>query len=244
MWSNCPTSLNSCLIIFFFYNTMFNFSLIYVLLVWCRSPFSPSDLKKDSSVLNISKSQGRYGSTPSPQPKFPSHQLLQKQGNSNTNKTQVAQTHTANGVLAQDQMEREDRRIPDHGSAVSTPVPDNSINSSLINGERVSTSRESLETTTSCEGQILNSCYRTSSSDTLLPSDNETPEVNTNMEEEPNEEISKQDQPTETKVKREVVSFLRYRCSVRFLQTSVHKSKLPRTGQKAENLLVIFPLKT
>ncbi|XP_035421076.1 FYVE, RhoGEF and PH domain-containing protein 4-like [Cygnus atratus] len=163
------------------------------------SPFSPSDLKKDSSVLNISKSQGRYGSTPSPQPKFPSQQLLQKQGNSNTNKTQVAQTHTANGVLAQDQMEREDRRIPDHGSAVSTPVPDNSINSSLINGERVSTSRESLETTTSCEGQILNSCYRTPSSDTLLPSDNETLEINTNMEEEPNEEISKQDQPIETK---------------------------------------------
>ncbi|XP_065598717.1 FYVE, RhoGEF and PH domain-containing protein 4 isoform X2 [Cyrtonyx montezumae] len=160
------------------------------------SPFSPIDLKKDSSALNVSKSQGRYGSTPPPQPKPPSQHPLLKQGNSNTDKTQVAQTHTANGVVAQDQVEREDKRILDHDSTVSSLVPDNSINSSLINGERVSTSRDSLETTASYEGSILNSCYRTPSSDTLLPSDNE---INTNVEEEPNEEIIKQDQPVETK---------------------------------------------
>uniref|UniRef100_A0A8D0KWB4 Uncharacterized protein n=1 Tax=Strix occidentalis caurina TaxID=311401 RepID=A0A8D0KWB4_STROC len=163
------------------------------------SPLNPSDLKKDSSVLHISKSQGRYGSTTSPQPKLPSQHPLQKQGNSNTDKTQVAQLHTANGVVAQDQTEDEDRRLSDRGSAMSTLVPDNAINSSLINGERESISGESLQSMTACEGQMLNSCYRTPSSDTLLPSENETLEINTNVKEEPTEEISKQDQPVETK---------------------------------------------
>ncbi|OPJ80615.1 FYVE, RhoGEF and PH domain-containing protein 4 [Patagioenas fasciata monilis] len=157
-----------------------------------------SDLKKDSSVLHITKSQGRYGSTPSPQPKLPSQHPLQKQGNSNTNKTQVAQLHTANGVIAQDQMEDEDR-LPDRGSAVSTLVPDHAIDSSLINGERESTSRESLQSVTACEGQMLNSCYRTPSRDTLLPPENETLTINTNVKEEPNEEVSKQEQPVEIK---------------------------------------------
>lgn len=185
-----------------FCNAMFTYFFPMFCLFGIFSPFSPIDLKKDSSALNVSKSQGRCGSTPPPQPKLLSQHPLLKQGNSNTDKTQVAQTHTANGVVAQDQVEREDRRILDRDSTVSTLVPDNSINSSLINGERVSTSRDSLETTASYEGSVLNSCYRTLSSDTLLPSDNE---INTNVEEEPNEEIIKQDQPAETKVKREVV---------------------------------------
>lgn len=187
---------------------MLNFSLMYILFgVFCL--LNPSDLKKDSSVLHITKSQGRYGLTPSPQPKLPSQHPLQKQGNSNTDKTQVAQLHTANGVVAQDQTEDEDR-LADRGSAVSTLVPDHAIDSSLINGERESTSRESLQSVTACEGQMLNSCYRTPSRDTLLPSENETLTINTNVKEEPNEEVSKQEQPVETKVKREVVSFLLY----------------------------------
>jgi len=181
------------------------------------SSLNPTDLKKDSSVFHISKSQGRYGSTPSPQPKFPSQHPLQKQGNSNTDTTQVAQLHTANGVVAQDQTEDEDRRLPDCGSAVSTLAPDNAINSSLTNGEGESTSQESLQSVTACEGQMQNSCYRTPSSDTLLPSENETLEIDTNMKEEPAEEISKQDQPLESKVKREFVSFLLYYCFVCFL---------------------------
>ncbi|XP_067998250.1 FYVE, RhoGEF and PH domain-containing protein 4 isoform X3 [Melanerpes formicivorus] len=166
------------------------------------SPINPSDLKKDPSVLQISKSQGRYGSTPSPQPKLPSQHSLQKQGNSNNDKTQVVQLHTANGVVAQDQAEDEDRRLPDRDSAVSTPVPDNAVDSSLINGEGESTSGESLQSVTAYEGQMLNSSYRTSSSDTLLPSENETQEtmeINTSMKEEPSEEISKQEQLVETK---------------------------------------------
>ncbi|XP_031445683.1 FYVE, RhoGEF and PH domain-containing protein 4 [Phasianus colchicus] len=186
------------------------------------SPFSPIDLKKDSSALNVSKSQGRYGSTPPPQPKLPSQHPLLKQGNSNTDKTQVAQTHTANGVVAQDQEEREDRRIIDRDSTVSTLVPDNSINSSLINGERVSTSRDSLETTTSYEGSVLNSYYRTPSSDTLLPSDNE---INTNVEEEPNEEMIKQDQPAETK---ETDEQKRHKIASELLQTE--KAYVSRLG--------------
>lgn len=181
------------------------------------SPLSPSDMKKDSSVLHISKSQGRYGSTPSPQPKLLSQHPPQKQGNSNTDKTQVAQLHTANGVVAQDRTEDEDERLQDCDSAVSTLVPDNAINSSLVNGERESTSRESLQSMTACEGQMLNSSHRTSSSDTLLPSENETLEISTNVKEEPTEETSKQDQPVETKVKREIVLFLLYYCFVYFL---------------------------
>ncbi|XP_064011838.1 FYVE, RhoGEF and PH domain-containing protein 4 isoform X2 [Pogoniulus pusillus] len=166
------------------------------------SPLNPSDLKKDPSVLHISKSQGRYGSTPPPQPKLPSQLSLQKQGNSNNDNTQVAQLHTANGVVTQDQAEDEDRRLPDRDSAVSTPVPDNAINSSLINGERESTSGESLQSLAACEGQMLNSSYRTPSSDTLLPSENETQEtieIDTTTREEPTEEVSKQEQPVEAK---------------------------------------------
>lgn len=181
------------------------------------SPLSPSDMKKDSSVLHISKSQGRYGSTPSPQPKLLSQHPAQKQGNSNTDKTQVAQLRTANGVVAQDRTEDEDKRLPDCDSAVSALVPDNAINSSLVNGERESTCRESLQSMTACEGQMLNNSHRTPSSDTLLPSENETLEISTNVKEEPTEEISKQDQPVETKVKREMVLFLLYYCFVYFL---------------------------
>ncbi|XP_072202351.1 FYVE, RhoGEF and PH domain-containing protein 4 isoform X6 [Excalfactoria chinensis] len=186
------------------------------------SPFSPIDLKKDSSALNVSKSQGRYGSTPPPQPKFPSQHPLLKQGNSNTDKTQVALTHTANGVVAQDHVEREDRRTLDQDSTVSILVSDNSVNSSLVNGEGVSTSRDSLETTTSYEGSVLNSCYRTPSSDTLHPSDNE---INTNVEEEPNEEIIKQDQPAETK---ETDEQKRHKIASELLQTE--KAYVSRLG--------------
>ncbi|XP_015721788.1 FYVE, RhoGEF and PH domain-containing protein 4 isoform X4 [Coturnix japonica] len=185
------------------------------------SPFSPIDLKKDSSALSVSKSQGRYGSTPPPQPKLPSQHPLLKQGNSNTDKTQVALTHTANGVVAQDQVEREDR-ILDRDSTVSILVSDNSVNSSLVNGERVSTSRDSLETTTSYEGSVLNSCYRTPSSDTLLPPDNE---INTNVEEELNEEIVKQDQPAETK---ETDEEKRHKIASELLQTE--KAYVSRLG--------------
>ncbi|KFU87770.1 FYVE, RhoGEF and PH domain-containing protein 4, partial [Chaetura pelagica] len=163
------------------------------------STLNPSELKKDSSVLHISKSQGRYGSTPSPQPKLPSQHPLQKQGNSNTDDTQVAQLHTANGVVAQDQTEDEDRRLLDRDSAVSTQVPDNAINNSLINGESESTARESLQSVTACDEQMLSSCYRTPSSHKLIPSENETLEINTNVKEGPTEEISKQDQPVEIK---------------------------------------------
>ncbi|XP_023793325.1 FYVE, RhoGEF and PH domain-containing protein 4 isoform X1 [Cyanistes caeruleus] len=164
------------------------------------SSLNPSDLKKDSSVLHVTKSQGRYGSTPSPQPKLPSQHSLQKQGNSDTDKTQVAQLPTANGVVvAQDQPEDEDRRLPDRGSAVSTPLPDDAMDGSLVNGEGESARRESLQSVAACEEQALNSCHRTLSSDTLLPSQSETLEINTDVKEEPAEESGKQDQPVETK---------------------------------------------
>uniref|UniRef100_A0A8C3QIK9 FYVE, RhoGEF and PH domain containing 4 n=1 Tax=Cyanoderma ruficeps TaxID=181631 RepID=A0A8C3QIK9_9PASS len=163
------------------------------------SSLNPSDLKKDSSVLHITKSQGRYGSTPSPQPKLPSQHSLQKQGSSSTDSTQVAQLPTANGVAAQERPEDEAGRSPERGSAVSTPVPEEATDSSLINGEGESTHRESLQSVTACEEEVLNSCHRTLSSDTLLPPENETLEINSNAKEEPAEENSKHDQPVETK---------------------------------------------
>lgn len=171
------------------------------------SSLNPSDLKKDSSVLHITKSQGRYGSTPSPQPKLPSQHSLQKQGNntSTTDKTQVAQVPTANGVVAQDRPEDEDRRSLERSSAVSTPVPEDAMDSSLVNGEGESTPRESLQSVTASEEEMLNSCHRTPSSDTLVPPENETLEMNSDVKEQPPEESSKHDQPVETKVKREMV---------------------------------------
>ncbi|RLW01784.1 hypothetical protein DV515_00007797 [Chloebia gouldiae] len=163
------------------------------------SSLNPGDFKKDSSVLHITKSQGRYGSTPSPQPKLPSQHSLQKQGNStDKTKTQVAQLPMANGMVAQEQREEEEQRWPVHGSAVSTPVPDDAMDSSLINGEGESSCRESLQSVAACEEQMLNSCHRTPSGDTLLPPENETLGIDTDVKEEPAEESSKQDQPVET----------------------------------------------
>ncbi|KAM8820000.1 FYVE, RhoGEF and PH domain-containing protein 4 [Eudromia elegans] len=163
------------------------------------SPLNHSESKKESSTLNISKSQGRYGPAPSPQPKLPSQHPLQKQGNNTTNKTQVAQIHTANGVVAQDEVAHEDRRLPEHSSTQLSLVPGDPVSGSLVNGEGGSTTRESLLTTTASEGQMLNSCCRTPSSDTLLPAEKDTLEMNAHVQEELNEEISKQDAPVETK---------------------------------------------
>lgn len=169
------------------------------------SSLNPSDLKKDSSVLHITKSQGRYGSTLSPQPKLPSQHSLQKQGSSTADNTQVAQLPTANGVAAQDRPEYEDGRLLERSSAMSIPIPEDATDSSLTNGEGESTCRESLQSVTACEEQMLNSCHRTLSSNTLLPLENETLEINSNVKEEQAEESSKHDQPVETKVKREMV---------------------------------------
>ncbi|XP_019371006.1 PREDICTED: FYVE, RhoGEF and PH domain-containing protein 4 isoform X1 [Gavialis gangeticus] len=163
------------------------------------SPSSHSDLKKESSVLNTAKSQGRYGLTPSPQPKLLSQHPLQKQGRNNMDQTQVVQKHTANGVVAQNQMECEDNTLPDHSTNTSTQISDPLVNSSLLNGEREGTTIDSLPTTTACEGQILNSCCRTPSSGILLPSEKETVETNIDVEEKQNDELDKQDQLVEAK---------------------------------------------
>lgn len=146
-------------------------------------------------------------STPSPQPKLPSQHSLQTQGTSTTDRTQVAQLPTANGVAPQ---EEEERRSPERGSAASTPLPDGATDSSLTNGEGESAHTEPLPAAAACEEQMLNSCHRTPSSDTLLPPENETLGIGADVKEEPAEESSKQDQPVEIKVKRDVLSFLIY----------------------------------
>lgn len=122
--------------------------------------------------------------------------------------TQVVQKHTANGVVAQNQMECEDNKLPDHSTNTSAQISDPLVNSSLLNGERESTTIDSLPTTTACEGQILNSCCRTPSSSILLPSEKETVETNIDVEEEQNDELDKQDQLVEAKVKQYIKSFV------------------------------------
>uniref|UniRef100_A0A674IBM1 FYVE, RhoGEF and PH domain containing 4 n=2 Tax=Terrapene triunguis TaxID=2587831 RepID=A0A674IBM1_9SAUR len=158
------------------------------------SPSSPSDLKKESSVVKVAKSQGRCGSA-SPQPKLLSQHPLQKQGN-NTDQTQVVQKHTANGVVAQSQMECNDNKLPEHSTP--TPASDVAVNSNLVNGEQESTTTDSLQATMVCAGQTLD-CCRTPSRDTLFPSENETVETNTNVEEKQNEELNKEDEHVEAK---------------------------------------------
>ncbi|XP_039336810.1 FYVE, RhoGEF and PH domain-containing protein 4 isoform X2 [Mauremys reevesii] len=157
---------------------------------------SPSDLKKESSVVTVAKSQGRYGSA-SPQPKLISQHPLQKQGN-NTDQTQVVQKHTANGVVAQSQMECNDNKLLEHSTNTSTPASDIAVNSNLVNGEQESTTTESLQATMICTGQTLD-CCRTPGRDTLFPSENETVETNTNVEEKQNEELGKEDEHVEAK---------------------------------------------
>ncbi|XP_030399453.1 FYVE, RhoGEF and PH domain-containing protein 4 isoform X2 [Gopherus evgoodei] len=159
-------------------------------------PSSPSDLKKESSVVKVAKSQGRYESA-SPQPKLISQHPLQKQGN-NTDQTQVVQKHTANGVVAQSQMECNDNKLLEHSTNTSTPASDIVINSNLVNGEQESTTTEPLQATMICTGQTLD-CCRTPGRDTLFPSENETVETNTNVEEKQNEELSKEDEHVEAK---------------------------------------------
>uniref|UniRef100_A0A8D0LC79 FYVE, RhoGEF and PH domain containing 4 n=1 Tax=Sphenodon punctatus TaxID=8508 RepID=A0A8D0LC79_SPHPU len=163
---------------------------------------SSSDLKKESSVLNrteIGKSQGKYGSTPSPQPKPFSQHPLQKQGN-NTERPQDVKKHTANGVVAQNQMECTDNMLPDHSTNVLTQSTEASANSNLVNGERESTTTDvPLQTTMACKGQTINSCCRTPSRDILLPTERETVETSTSLEEKQTEELAKQDQHVETK---------------------------------------------
>ncbi|XP_005303134.2 FYVE, RhoGEF and PH domain-containing protein 4 isoform X1 [Chrysemys picta bellii] len=160
------------------------------------SPSSPSDLKKESSVVKVAKSQGRCGSA-SPQPKVLSQHPLQKQGN-NTDQTQVVQKHTANGVVAQSQMECNDNKFPKHSTNTATPASDVAVNSNLVNGEQESTTTDSLQATMVCTGQTLD-CCRTPSRDSLFPSENETVETNINVEEKQNEELNKEDEHVEAK---------------------------------------------
>uniref|UniRef100_A0A8C0IUA4 FYVE, RhoGEF and PH domain containing 4 n=1 Tax=Chelonoidis abingdonii TaxID=106734 RepID=A0A8C0IUA4_CHEAB len=159
-------------------------------------PSSPSDLKKESSVVKVAKSQGRYESA-SPQPKLISQHPLQKQGN-NTDQTQVVQKHTANGVVAQSQMECNDNKLLEHSTNTSTPASGIAVNSNLVNGEQESTTTESLQATMICTGQTLD-CCRAPGRRTLFPSENETVETNTNVEEKQNEELSKEDEHVEAK---------------------------------------------
>ncbi|XP_015268352.1 PREDICTED: FYVE, RhoGEF and PH domain-containing protein 4 [Gekko japonicus] len=163
------------------------------------SPANLSELKKESCVISVVRSQGKHGLTSSPQPKFLSQHPLQKQGN-NTDQSQDVRNCTTNGVVAQNRLECRDSRLPVRSDSTAIQSEGASSESSLVNGERESTSTDSLQTTAACKGQTINSCCRTSPDvNTLFPSGKETVEMIANAEDKQVEEHMKQDQQLETK---------------------------------------------
>ncbi|KAJ6650322.1 hypothetical protein lerEdw1_013395 [Lerista edwardsae] len=162
------------------------------------SPSSPSELKKEPSVLSVAKAQGKHGSASSPQPKFLTQHPLQKQGH-NTDQSQDVQNRTANGVVAQNQLECRDSTLPVHNASAAIQNDNTLFDSSLVNGERDRTSTDSLETTVACTGQKTDNCCRMPSAD-MLPSGKETIDMIANTEDKQVEEHIKEDQHVETKV--------------------------------------------
>ncbi|XP_044289894.1 FYVE, RhoGEF and PH domain-containing protein 4 isoform X2 [Varanus komodoensis] len=162
------------------------------------SPSVPSELKKESSVLNVAKSHGKHGSAPSPQPKFLTQHPLQKQGNT-TDHSQDVSSRTANGVVAQKQLDCRDSTLSFLDANRAIQKNDASFGSSLVNGERERTSKDSLQTTEACKGQTINSCCQMPS-ENILPFGKEAVEMITNTENKHVEEHNKQDSSVETKV--------------------------------------------
>ncbi|XP_061494711.1 FYVE, RhoGEF and PH domain-containing protein 4 isoform X2 [Rhineura floridana] len=162
------------------------------------SPSIPSELKKESFVLNVSKSQGKNGSAASPQPKFLTQHPLQKQGY-NTDQSQDVQNRTANGEVAQNQLDCRDSTLPVHNASRVVQNDNALFDSSLVNGERENTSTDSLQTTVAYKGQTINSCCQTPIVNTLFPSGKENVEMITNIKDKQVEEHSKQDSHVETK---------------------------------------------
>ncbi|XP_053113257.1 FYVE, RhoGEF and PH domain-containing protein 4 isoform X2 [Hemicordylus capensis] len=160
------------------------------------SSSNPSELKKEPSVLNVSKSQGKHGSISSPQPKFLTQHSLQKQGN-NADQSQDVQNRTANGVVAQNRLCR-DVMLPVHKASTANQNDNSSFDGSLVNGERESTSTDSLQTTAALKGQMINSCHRTQSVN-MFPSGKETVEMMITNTEDTRVEEHVQDQHVETK---------------------------------------------
>ncbi|XP_020647874.3 FYVE, RhoGEF and PH domain-containing protein 4 isoform X1 [Pogona vitticeps] len=157
----------------------------------------PSELKRESCVPNVAKSQGKHGSAPSPQPKFLTQHPLQKQGNS-TDQSQDVQNHTANGLVTQDQLDCRDSTLSIHNATWPIQNDSASFNSGLVNGERKSTSTDSLQTMMACKGQAVSSCCRTPSVNTFSAG-KETIEITTNTEDKQVEEHNKPDPSMETK---------------------------------------------
>ncbi|XP_060101685.1 FYVE, RhoGEF and PH domain-containing protein 4 isoform X2 [Heteronotia binoei] len=162
------------------------------------SPSNLSELKKEPCVISVVRSQGKHGLTSSPQPKFLTQHPLQKQGN-NTDQSQDVRNCTTNGVVAQNRLECRDSRLPVRNDSTTSQNEDAASESSLINGERESTSTDSLQTTAACKGQTIHSCCRTSSDGNTFPSGKETLEMIANAEDKQVEEHIKQDQQLETK---------------------------------------------
>lgn len=179
------------------YVTYVHFHSLSVILL---SPSNLSELKKEPCVINVVRSQGKHGLTTSPQPKFLTQHPLQKQGN-NTDQSQDVRNCTTNGVVAQNRLECRDSRLPVRNDSTAIQSEDASSESGLVNGERESTSTDSLQTTAACKGQTINSCCRTSLDVNTFPSGKETVEMIANAEDKQVEEHIKQDQQLETKVR-------------------------------------------
>lgn len=128
------------------------------------------DLKKDSAMnLNVPRTPGRHGLTPTPQHKLLSQHPSQKPDN-DPDPTQGVQTCVANGVAAAaNQTEREEGNAatlsPDTPIGISEPLPD----TNLVNGERnESTAGPASPTKHDSEGNASDSSCRTPSVDPVL----------------------------------------------------------------------------
>ncbi|XP_070612531.1 FYVE, RhoGEF and PH domain-containing protein 4 isoform X1 [Erythrolamprus reginae] len=159
------------------------------------TPF-PNELKKDSSVLNVGKPQGKYGPVPSPQPKFLTQHPLHEQGNGR-GCPQDVQNHTANGIIAQNQWDFQDKWSA-HRACRNVQNDCDAIDSSLVNGERGNTSTDSLPTTAVCKGQKIKS-HRWAPGANSFTSVNETGEMIANKEEKRVEQSNQRDSNTGTK---------------------------------------------
>uniref|UniRef100_A0A8C5SYX2 FYVE, RhoGEF and PH domain containing 4 n=1 Tax=Laticauda laticaudata TaxID=8630 RepID=A0A8C5SYX2_LATLA len=159
------------------------------------TPFS-NELKKESSVLNVGKPQRKNGPVPSPQPKFVTQHPLHEQGNSR-DWSQDVQNHTANGIIAQNQWDCQDKWSA-HRACRSIQNDCDAGDSSLVNGERGNTTTDSLPTTTACKGQKIKSHHWAPGANSF-PSVKEAGEMIATKEEKRGEPSCQQDPSTETK---------------------------------------------
>ncbi|VTJ71722.1 Hypothetical predicted protein [Marmota monax] len=163
------------------------------------------DLKKDSAVnLNVPRTPGRHGVTPTPPQKLLSEHPPQRQGNG-TDQTQGEQTCVANGIMAaQNQMECEEAQAATGRPATPVQTAEPFLDTHLVNGERDESAISSASPTTSDhDGDVSDGSCRTPSIGAVLPLKEGEVEAEAKVQERENGEspveLEQLDQHQETK---------------------------------------------